>query len=91
MIKQSWVLNFVIIVGTVVSALLALTIIISAAVYSLFLPEGETPKFLNDWGGLVIGFYFGSFISLIKDLFNLHTSDNTDKTKPITDDKVDAI
>jgi len=30
--------------------------------------QGYTiPETLQNWGGLIIGFYFGSFVSLLKD------------------------
>lgn len=58
--------KFVIVVSVTVSSLIAL-LVISAVVLLPFYTNVETPATLENWGGLIIGFYFGSFIGLIKD------------------------
>lgn len=60
-------LKIVILLGTIVSSIIALVVISSAAYIGITQRTGNLPKFIGDWGGLIIGFYFGSFVSLIKD------------------------
>ncbi len=63
------VISVVIAGGTLISGLIALAIVISVVVLAL---EGvkEVPKVLENWGGIILGFYFGQFLSLVKDYMN---------------------
>lgn len=65
--NEKSIFNYVIIVGASVSAIIALTIILGATIMAIIYPDADPPKFLEEWGGMIIGFYFGSFISLLKD------------------------
>ena len=57
--------RFVVIVSVTIASLIALAIIGSAIVLP-FTSYG-TPDEIKNWGGLIIGFYFGSFVGLLKD------------------------
>lgn len=59
--------RFVVYAAVIVSSIIALLVICVVALIPLFWPEYKIPETLQNWGGLIIGFYFGSFISLLKD------------------------
>ncbi len=59
--------RFVVYAAVTVSSIIALLVICVVALIPLFWPEYEIPTTLQNWGGLIIGFYFGSFITLLKD------------------------
>ncbi len=58
--------RFVVVTATIVASLIALGIIFVTAFMPLFV-EYAAPKELVNWGGIIIGFYFGTFASLLKD------------------------
>jgi hypothetical protein len=63
--------RFILILGSSVSAILALIIVCVPILSPLFLAPGEVYNFpteVKDWGGIIIGFYFGSFLTLTADL-----------------------
>lgn len=51
-----------------------LTIIMSVVILGtssyLMFNGGELPKTLENWSSIIIGFYFGTFMSLLKDYAN---------------------
>ncbi|QDG79118.1 hypothetical protein [Labrenzia sp. PHM005] len=59
--------------GFVISGLIAVVVIGGVIYLSLFGPTDtdgnrlEIPSVLENWGGIIVGFYFGTFVSLIKD------------------------
>ena len=61
--------------GFIVSGFIAILIVgsvIALAVIDAFLETVvEIPSVLENWGGVVVGFYFGTFVSLIKDYMRL--------------------
>lgn len=59
--------RFVVYVTVIVSSLIALIIIATVAFMPVFRQGYDIPETLQNWGGLIIGFYFGSFLSLLKD------------------------
>lgn len=63
----------VLIAQTWVSGILALAIILSAIsipLYSVYRndPSIQTPDVIKDWGGVIIGFYFGSALTQMSSL-----------------------
>ena len=54
-------------VTVIVASIIALSVILVVAVLPLFWPTAKVPDALTNWGGLIIGFYFGSFVTLLKD------------------------
>ena len=61
-------LRIIVYAGTAIWGLIALSIIFTACYLTIFRAEGRTPKIISDWGGIIVGFYFGSFVALAKDL-----------------------
>jgi hypothetical protein len=59
--------RFVVYAAVTVSSLIALVVIFVVALMPLLRAGYSVPDTLQNWGGLIIGFYFGSFISLLKD------------------------
>lgn len=55
----------IIVTGWALLLLLGVTII-SASLY-IWIDGGEPPEVLVNWGASVLGFFFGSFVGLLKD------------------------
>lgn len=62
---MSVAIKWYIVVSTITSGVIAFTIIISAILMPVLNPDAPTPKFLESWGGVIVGFYFGSFLTLL--------------------------
>lgn len=58
-------IGFILKFGTVISGILALVIICVPIIAPLFMLNYKIPDTLENWGGVIIGFYFGSFISQV--------------------------
>lgn len=65
-------------IGFLISGIIALLVIggvISITIVNSGLGEGEIPieipSVLENWGGVIVGFYFGAFVSLIKDFMKM--------------------
>ena len=58
-------------IGFLISGAIALLVIggvIILSVYSVFRgSDVKIPEVLSNWGGVIVGFYFGAFVTLIKD------------------------
>jgi hypothetical protein len=63
--RSRTVIAIVIGVGTIISAVIALAIIVSVVLLSLY--KQPVPPVLENWGGIILGFYFGQFLSIVKD------------------------
>ncbi len=59
--------RFVVYSTVIVSSIIALCVIFVVALMPIFRSGYTIPDVLKNWGGLIIGFYFGSFITLLKD------------------------
>ena len=58
--------RFVVIVTVLVASIIALAVIL----VTTFLPairDTVVPEEVSNWGGIIVGFYFGTFASLLKD------------------------
>jgi hypothetical protein len=42
----------------------------------------EIPDVLSNWGGIILGFYFGQFINLVKDYIGLVNASSPQPPKP---------
>lgn len=63
--------RFIIITWAVVSSIIALMILGGTMYYKFLNPTAPMPEVLTNWGGIILGFYFGSFTAFAKDvLFN---------------------
>jgi hypothetical protein len=49
-----------------IAGIISLIVVISVVVIALT-NNSEIPEVLKNWGGIILGFYFGQFISLVKD------------------------
>ena len=54
--------------GIAVSSMIALIVIGTVSWITIAKPAAAIPSTLTDWGGMIIGFYFGSLGGLLKDL-----------------------
>ena len=62
---------YVLILGSTVSAVLALVIVCTPIIAPFIIPPGKSYTVadeIKNWGGIIIGFYFGSFLTLTADL-----------------------
>lgn len=58
-------IKWYILISTFISGLIAFVIIGSAIIFPIVNPQAPTPKFLESWGGIIVGFYFGSFLTML--------------------------
>lgn len=63
-----------------ISGLIALIVIISVVILALL--DKPIPPELSNWGGIILGFYFGQFISLVRDYLGIIRSDDSAIGKP---------
>lgn len=76
--------RFVVITVICVSSIIALVVIIATALTPY--TDYSAPPVLENWGGLIIGFYFGTFVGLLKDWLSPRKSEPEDQndTNPQT-------
>lgn len=72
---DQWLRRFVVVVIIVVSSMIAL-FTIGAAILHPYISTDTTPTILENWGGLIIGFYFGTFVGLLKDWLGTRREEN---------------
>ncbi len=70
--------RFVVITATIVASTIAIGIIFITALIP-FYSDQNAPDQLVNWGGIIIGFYFGTFASLLKDWLSGGRSTGDDK------------
>ena len=61
-----WLRRAVVLIIVTVSSIIALATI-GAAIVHPYISVDAPPSILENWGGLIIGFYFGTFVGLLKD------------------------
>ncbi|MBX3576973.1 MAG: hypothetical protein KF723_07175 [Rhizobiaceae bacterium] len=61
-------ISFLIRVGVLVSAIIAITVIAVPIIGPMVVDTYAIPTEVKEWGGVIIGFYFGSFVTLIGNL-----------------------
>jgi hypothetical protein len=62
-----------------ISLIVVLSVVIIAVVGMLHGEQGKIPDVLSNWGGIILGFYFGQFVNLVKDymgIVNFHLVEN---------------
>jgi hypothetical protein len=69
------------------AGLIALVVVASVVVLSLI--GHAIPPELANWGGIILGFYFGQFVTLLKDYMNLNTQNHSDTSERPTNQPVD--
>jgi hypothetical protein len=70
-----WIVAF----GTTIIGLMSLGIV-GAAIYES-IEYGKSPEILNNWGGLIIGFFIGSLFSFVRTAVGLPEQDSK-RTEP---------
>ena len=66
--------------------MIALLILGGAMYYKLVNPTADMPEVIKDWGGIILGFYFGSFTSFAKDvLLGIGKREDIEKKVEATD------
>lgn len=78
-------MNAFVFIGSVVSGIISL-LIIAGVLYSVYI-EVKPADILVQWGGIIIGFYFGAFITLVKDIAYSNKTRRTEKTTNRPDSK----
>lgn len=79
--ENEFLRKFIIITWAVVSSIIALMILGGTMYYKILNPTAPMPEVLTNWGGIILGFYFGSFTSFAKDvLFGIETKKNTEES-----------
>jgi uncharacterized integral membrane protein len=68
--------------GFIISGIIAIIIVMSVVSISVLQAlysagEYKIPDVLANWGGVIVGFYFGTFVSLIKDYMRLEEKRST--------------
>jgi hypothetical protein len=55
----------IVVLGSLVATALGILIPITAVVMSVY--GKNVPDVISNWGGVIVGFYFGTFASILKD------------------------
>lgn len=63
-------INFAFLMSTCISGLLALLVIGLPLIAHAFDPAYEMPSVIDKWGGVVIGYYFGSMTTIFLKFFD---------------------
>jgi uncharacterized RDD family membrane protein YckC len=63
-IKSADVLRAVVVVISIISGVLALAVIVGVVILAFI--GREVPEILGNWGGIILGFYFGQFFNLMQ-------------------------
>lgn len=56
-------------IGSTILAVLSLSIVLGVVYAALF--QGAVPDELANWGGLIVGFYIGSFFSTVRTILGV--------------------
>jgi glycopeptide antibiotics resistance protein len=59
----------------------AISLIVVLSVVVLALSSQQIPDVLANWGGIILGFYFGQFINVVKDYMSVIQT-SSDKSRP---------
>jgi hypothetical protein len=54
-----------------ISVIVVLSVVIIAITAMLMNRPGDIPDVLSNWGGIILGFYFGQFVNLVKDFMGV--------------------
>lgn len=67
MLKNIDLVKFVTIVWVVVTSSIAILILGTTMYFMAQNPTVAVPQLLSNWGGIILGFYFGSFSTIVVD------------------------
>jgi hypothetical protein len=79
MVGRATLMLWIVALGTGMMGLVALSIV-GAVIYEV-VRYGNSPEVLNNWGGLIIGFFIGSFFNFVRAALGL--DDNKDSKKEV--------
>jgi hypothetical protein len=74
--KMIWLITLI---AGAISVIVVVSVVVLAITQILISGSGHSlviPDVLVNWGGIILGFYFGQFINLVKDYMGLVTSTN---------------
>jgi hypothetical protein len=54
-------------IAGIISIIVVVSVVVIAVVQIIFGLDSKIPDVLSNWGGIILGFYFGQFINLVKD------------------------
>jgi hypothetical protein len=54
-------------IAGIISITVVLSVVLIAVVELLYGLDSKIPDVLSNWGGVILGFYFGQFVNLVKD------------------------
>jgi hypothetical protein len=74
MVRGSALILWIVALGTGIIGLISLSIV-GAVIYSS-LQYGKPPEILSNWGGLIIGFFIGSFFNFVRTALGLELEDS---------------
>jgi hypothetical protein len=70
-VEQERLIFRIVYLGFVISGVISLLVVGGVIGLALFRPADKIPDVLQNWGGVIVGFYFGTFVSLIKDYMKI--------------------
>lgn len=69
---ERWKIAIIVIIAST-SSIIAIVTIVAGVVFP-YVTNLSTPPVIKDWGGLIIGFYFGTFSTVLKDWLGVASS-----------------
>ncbi|MEO0443884.1 MAG: hypothetical protein AAFZ92_09120 [Pseudomonadota bacterium] len=63
---STWHLNVLV----VVASILAVMVILPVSIVTVLYPENELPEVLVNWGGIILGFFFGTLTTVLTSRVN---------------------
>ena len=64
---------------SIIAGVISLIVVSSVVVLAILGKGDEIPEVLSNWGGIILGFYFGQFITLVKDYMGVIQSATASK------------
>ena len=74
MLGNSRLILWIVALGTAIIGLISLSIV-GAVIYSSIM-YGKAPEILSNWGGLIIGFFIGSFFNFVRAALGVEVADS---------------
>lgn len=72
--------SFILICGAVTSSVIAIVVIAIPLVAPLSDKPYTIPQQVGEWGGVIIGFYFGAFVSFAANVWKSKREGDNDRT-----------
>lgn len=78
MIGNAKLILWIVALGTAIIGLIALSIV-GAVIYEE-ITYGKSPEILTNWGGLIIGFFIGTFFNFVRTALGVEEAEAKKKT-----------